>query len=144
MDVPRRRRRRRAGKSRAFCPARTRVVAGLGGAFQRSTASLRRAGGHGWTPWACAEQDRVAQCPIPSFNKRMRIAKPLLLVTTPIGLAVGLYEGWRLAGGLVFIMAALMLVIAAAFGSVIWTIRRERAEEEKKQLESGASQEKQR
>jgi len=64
----------------------------------------------------------------------MRIAKPLLLITTPIGLAVGLYEGWRLAGGLVFIMAALMLVIAAAFGTVIWTIRRERAEEEKKKL----------
>lgn len=62
----------------------------------------------------------------------MRIAKPLLLITTPIGLAVGLYEGWRLAGGLVFIMAALMLVIAVAFGTVIWTIRRERAEEEKK------------
>ena len=55
----------------------------------------------------------------------MRIAKPLLLVTTPIGLAIGLYEGWRLAGGLVFIMAALMLVIGAAFGSVIWTIRRD-------------------
>jgi len=64
----------------------------------------------------------------------MRIAKPLLLITTPIGLAVGLYEGWRLAGGLVFIMAALMLVIAVAFGTVIWTIRRERAEEEKKKL----------
>jgi len=64
----------------------------------------------------------------------MRIAKPLLLVTTPIGLGLGLYEGWRLAGGLVFIMAALMLVIAAAFGTVIWTIRRERAEEEKKKL----------
>ncbi|MET0533402.1 MAG: hypothetical protein ABW171_04180 [Steroidobacter sp.] len=63
----------------------------------------------------------------------MRIAKPLLLVTTPIGLAVGLYEGWRLAGGLVFIMAALIMVIAAAFGTVIWTIRRERAEEQKKQ-----------
>ena len=31
----------------------------------------------------------------------MRIAKPLLLVTTPIGVAAGLYEGWRLAGGLV-------------------------------------------
>lgn len=69
----------------------------------------------------------------------MRIAKPLLLITTPIGLAVGLYEGWRLAGGLVFIMAALMLVIAAAFGSVLWTIRRERAEEEKKKLASEAS-----
>ncbi|MDY6944125.1 MAG: hypothetical protein SXG53_00280 [Pseudomonadota bacterium] len=62
----------------------------------------------------------------------MRIAKPLLLVTTPIGLAVGLYEGWRLAGGLVFIMAALMMVIGVAFGTVIWTIRKERAEEERK------------
>jgi uncharacterized membrane protein len=72
----------------------------------------------------------------------MRIAKPLLLITTPIGLAVGLYEGWRLAGGLVFIMAALMLVIGVAFGTVVWTIRRERAEEEKKRLESGAPQEK--
>ena len=60
----------------------------------------------------------------------MRIAKPMLMITTPIGLALGLYEGWRLAGGLVFIMAALMLVIAAAFGSVIYTIRKERAEEE--------------
>ena len=72
----------------------------------------------------------------------MRIAKPLLLITTPIGMAVGLYEGWRLAGGLVFIMAALMLVIGVAFGTVVWTIRRERAEEEKKRLESGAPQEK--
>ena len=63
----------------------------------------------------------------------MRIAKPLLLVTTPIGLAVGLYEGWRLAGGLVFIMGALMLVIAAAFGSVVYTIRKERRQEEERQ-----------
>lgn len=69
----------------------------------------------------------------------MRIAKPLLLITTPIGLAVGLYEGWRLAGGLVFIMAALILVIATAFGSVIWTIRRERAEEERKKSSSAVA-----
>lgn len=62
----------------------------------------------------------------------MRIAKPLLLVATPIGLAFGLYEGWRLAGGLVFIMAALILVISAAFGSIVWTIRKERAEEEER------------
>ena len=71
----------------------------------------------------------------------MKIAKPLLLVTTPIGLAVGLYEGWRLAGGLVFIMAALMLVISVAFGSVVWTIRRERAEEEKKKRAAAAPKE---
>lgn len=69
----------------------------------------------------------------------MRIAKPLLLVTTPIGLGIGLYEGWRLAGGLVFIMAALMLVIAAAFGSVVWTVRKERREEEERKKLAEAS-----
>lgn len=62
----------------------------------------------------------------------MRIAKPLLLITTPIGLAFGLYEGWRLAGGLVFLMAALILVFGAAMGSVVLTIRKERAAERAK------------
>lgn len=71
----------------------------------------------------------------------MRIAKPLLLVTTPIGLAWGLYEGYRLAGGLVFIMAALVAVIAVAMGSVILTVRKERrAEEEKKRGAGDAGQ----
>ena len=59
----------------------------------------------------------------------MKIAKPLLLITTPIGLAVGLYEGYRLAGGLVFLMAAMIAVIGVAMGSVVLTIRRERAAE---------------
>lgn len=62
----------------------------------------------------------------------MKIAKPLLLVTTPVGLAFGLYEGWRLAGGLVVVMAALIGVIAVALGSVVLTIRRERAAEEQR------------
>lgn len=60
----------------------------------------------------------------------MKIAKPLLLVTTPIGLAFGLYEGYRLAGGLVFIMAALIAVMGVAFASIVLTVRRERREEE--------------
>lgn len=59
----------------------------------------------------------------------MRIAKPLLLVTTPIGVAYGLYEGWRLAGGLVLIMAAMLAVIGVAIGSVVMTVRKERAQE---------------
>lgn len=59
----------------------------------------------------------------------MKIAKPLLLVTTPIGLAWGLYEAYRVAGGLVFLMAALVGVLGAAMGSVILTIRKERAAE---------------
>jgi predicted MFS family arabinose efflux permease len=66
----------------------------------------------------------------------MKIAKPLLLVTTPVGMAIGLYEGWRLAGGLVLIMAALMGVIGMAAASVIITIRRERAEEERRKAQA--------
>lgn len=62
----------------------------------------------------------------------MRIAKPMLMVITPLGMGIGLYEGYRLAGGLVFIMAALMAVIGVAMGSVIMTARRERREEEQR------------
>jgi hypothetical protein len=59
----------------------------------------------------------------------MKIAKPLLLVTTPIGVAFGLYEAYRLAGGLVVLMAAMVMVITVAMASVVRTIRRERAAE---------------
>ncbi|WP_157071628.1 hypothetical protein [Steroidobacter denitrificans] len=68
----------------------------------------------------------------------MKIAKPLLLVTTPIGLAGGLYEGWQLAGGLVVAMAALIGVIAVALGSIVLTIRRERAAQEQRNKEAAA------
>jgi len=59
----------------------------------------------------------------------MRIAKPLLLVSTPIGVAWGLVEAYRLAGGLVILMAALVGTMSAAAGSVVAIIRRERAAE---------------
>ncbi len=62
----------------------------------------------------------------------MRIAKPLLLITTPIGIAFGLYEAWRLAGGLVFLMVALLSLITVAMLSVVRTVRRERREEEQR------------
>jgi predicted MFS family arabinose efflux permease len=62
----------------------------------------------------------------------MKIAKPLLMVTTPVGIVWGLYEGWRLAGGLVFLMAALIGLIGVAMGSVVLTIRRERRQEEQR------------
>lgn len=60
----------------------------------------------------------------------MRIAKPMLLVTTPIGLGFGIYEGYRLAGGLVFLMIALISLIGVAMATVVATVRRERREEE--------------
>ncbi len=66
----------------------------------------------------------------------MRIAKPLLLVTTPIGVGFGLYEAWRLAGGLVFLMIALLGLISVAMLSIVRTVRRERLEEERRQQEA--------
>jgi DNA-binding transcriptional MocR family regulator len=38
----------------------------------------------------------------------MKIAKPLLLVSTPLGVAWGLLEAYRLAGGLAILMAAMI------------------------------------
>jgi hypothetical protein len=58
----------------------------------------------------------------------MRIAKPLLLITTPIGVLGGFYECYKLVGGLLFLMVAMVSVLVAAFGTVIATIRREERE----------------
>jgi hypothetical protein len=59
----------------------------------------------------------------------MRIAKPILIVSTPIGVAGGLHEAWRLAGGLVFLMAMLLVAVTAAIGSVVVVARREQRSE---------------
>ena len=56
---------------------------------------------------------------------KLRIAKPLLLITTPLGLIDGVYECYKLAGGLVFIMLAMLLVMTCALASVVLVIRRE-------------------
>lgn len=61
----------------------------------------------------------------------MRIAKPLLLVLTPIGVIGGLWEAYRLAGGLVFLMAAMLVMMSCAIGMVVYTIRREKAERQR-------------
>jgi len=57
----------------------------------------------------------------------MRIAKPILLVSTPVGVIGGLVEGYRMAGGLVLIMVAMVAVISAAIASVVSVARREQA-----------------
>ena len=58
----------------------------------------------------------------------MKIAKPLLLVTTPLGLLDGFYECYRVAGGLLFLMVAMVGVVGVGFATVIATIRREERE----------------
>ncbi|HTC53101.1 MAG TPA: hypothetical protein VK700_14275 [Steroidobacteraceae bacterium] len=59
----------------------------------------------------------------------MKIAKPILLVSTPVGVVLGLYEGYRLAGGLVVLMAAMLALVSIAAATVISTIRREQRAE---------------
>lgn len=61
-------------------------------------------------------------------TSRMRIAKPLLLIATPLGVAQGVYECHRIAGGLVFIMVCMLLVMSAAAATVVAAVRRERRE----------------
>lgn len=66
----------------------------------------------------------------------MRIAKPILLVSTPIGVAWGFYEAYKLAGGLVWLMAALVGVMVVAAITVVRTIKREKREQEQRQAQS--------
>ena len=57
----------------------------------------------------------------------MRIARPVLLVTTPIGVVFGLREAWRLAGpGMAVLMAAMLSVVGALAWMTVRTIRKER------------------
>jgi hypothetical protein len=56
----------------------------------------------------------------------MRIAKPLLLIVTPIGVIGGLREAWRFSPGLAFLMLAMLALISAAFAMVVKTVRDEK------------------
>ena len=56
----------------------------------------------------------------------MRIARPILLVSTPIGVIFGLREAWRLAGPKMAVLMALMLAVVGTL--VWWTVQRIRAE----------------
>ena len=70
----------------------------------------------------------------------MRIARPILLVSTPIGVLFGLREAWRLAGPK---MALLMVAMLAVVGTLVWwTVRRIRQEgaHERARLARGANE----
>jgi len=58
----------------------------------------------------------------------MRIAKPLLLVSTPVGIVTGLIEAYRLVGGLAILMFAMMAMLGVAAAGVVYTIRKEKRE----------------
>jgi hypothetical protein len=56
----------------------------------------------------------------------VRIARPILLVSTPIGVVFGLREAWRLAGPRMALLMAAMVAVVGGF--VWWTVRTIRAE----------------
>jgi hypothetical protein len=56
----------------------------------------------------------------------MKIAKPLLLVSTPLGMVTGLIEAYRMVGGLAVVMFAMMGLLGVAAASVVLTIRKEK------------------
>jgi len=61
----------------------------------------------------------------------VRIARPILLVSTPIGVVFGLREAWRLAGpGMAVLMALLLSIVGTFIWMTVRTIRRERASEQ--------------
>lgn len=58
----------------------------------------------------------------------MRIARPMLLVSTPIGVIFGLREAWRLAGpGMTVLMALMLAVVSGFIWMTVRTIRKEHA-----------------
>ena len=56
----------------------------------------------------------------------MRIARPILLVTTPVGVIFGIREAYRLAGPRMALLMVAMLAIVGAF--LWWTVHRIRQE----------------
>ncbi len=61
-----------------------------------------------------------------SSSQRLRIAGPILLVSTPLGVLFGLREAWRLAGPKLALLMAAMLTVVSLL--VWWTVRRIRQE----------------
>lgn len=62
----------------------------------------------------------------------MRIAKPILIVSTPIGVVFGVVEAWRVGAWL----GSLMLVLLSVLAGFSWiTVRRIREERDGKTLD---------
>ncbi|MFO7324681.1 MAG: hypothetical protein DIU62_003100 [Pseudomonadota bacterium] len=61
-----------------------------------------------------------------SNQKPMRFSTRLMQVMTPIGLIIGLEEAWRLAGGLVAIIAAQVALTSLAAWALVRRLREER------------------
>jgi hypothetical protein len=71
----------------------------------------------------------ICICPLDAIEPKvrlMRIAKPLLLVSTPLGMVTGLIEAYRMIGGLAILMFAMMALLGVAAAGVVSIIRKEK------------------
>lgn len=66
----------------------------------------------------------------------LRIAKPLLLTTTPVGVGFGLYEASKVGTWLLILMVLLLSVVTAATWFTVRRIRLERANDARRRLDS--------
>ena len=58
-------------------------------------------------------------------QRQMQFSKRMLIALTPVGMAIGLHEAWRLAGGLVVLMAVQLLILSVIAVAVVRRIRQE-------------------
>jgi F0F1-type ATP synthase assembly protein I len=68
----------------------------------------------------------------------MRIGKPLLITTTAIGLPIGIFEAFHLAGTLGFLAVALIGLFGAAMLQLVLRVRAEARKEKGASREAGA------
>lgn len=59
-------------------------------------------------------------------QRQMKYSTRLVMVITPIGAAIGIMEAWRLAGGMVAVVAGQILLMSLAAWALFRRIRAER------------------
>jgi uncharacterized membrane protein len=62
-------------------------------------------------------------------SDQMKFSRRMLVVMTPIGVVIGLHEAWRLAGGMVILMALQIAILTAVVVGLVRVVRREAAQQ---------------
>lgn len=63
------------------------------------------------------------------YSDQMKFSRRMLVVMTPIGVAIGLHEAYRLAGGMVILMALQIAILTAVVVGLVRVVRREAAQQ---------------
>ncbi len=66
------------------------------------------------------------------YSEQMWFSRRMLVVLTPVGVAIGLHQAWRLAGGMVILMALQIMILTAVVVGLVRMVRRESAQGERK------------